>query len=50
MSLLRRFPPKVLWLRIGNCTTAQAEALLRLHQDAIAQMNDDPTVGILALS
>ena len=50
MNLLRGFPPKVLWLRIGNCTTAQVEALLRLHHEAIEQMEGDPTVGILALS
>lgn len=50
MNLLRGFPPKVLWLRIGNCTTAQVETLFRLHQKAIEQMGSDPTVGILALS
>lgn len=50
MSLLRGYPPKVLWLRIGNGTTGQVEALLRLHQGAIEQMESDPAVGILALS
>jgi predicted nuclease of predicted toxin-antitoxin system len=47
---LRGFPPKVLWLRLGNCTTAQIEALLRLHKDAIEQMNSNPAIGILSLS
>jgi predicted nuclease of predicted toxin-antitoxin system len=50
LSLLRGFPPKVLWLRIGNCTTAQIESLLRLHKDAIEQLENDMTTGILALS
>ena len=49
-NLLRGFPPKVLWLRIGNCTTAQVEALLRLHHEASEQMESDPAAGILALS
>ena len=47
---LRGFPPKVVWLRLGNCTTAQVESLLRLHSDVIRQMSSDPTVGILSLS
>jgi predicted nuclease of predicted toxin-antitoxin system len=50
MSLLRGFPPWVLWLRVGNCTTTQVEALLRLHHKAIGQMERDPAPGILALS
>ena len=50
LVLLRGFPPKVLWLRLGNCTTAQVEALLRLHAEAIQQFGSDPAVGILSLS
>lgn len=50
MSLLRGFPPRVLWLRTGNCITAQVEALLRLHHEAIEQMARDPAVGILSVS
>ena len=29
LSVLRGSPPKVIWLRIGNCTTARACLLLR---------------------
>jgi predicted nuclease of predicted toxin-antitoxin system len=50
INLLRGFPPRVLWLRIGNCTTAQVEALLRLHHETIEHMESDPAVGVLALS
>jgi predicted nuclease of predicted toxin-antitoxin system len=28
-SLLQGGPPKVIWLRLGNCTTARAEFVLR---------------------
>lgn len=29
LSVLRGSPPKVIWLRIGNCTTVRASFLLR---------------------
>lgn len=28
LSLLRGFPPKVIWIRIGNCTTKDIESLI----------------------
>jgi predicted nuclease of predicted toxin-antitoxin system len=43
------FPPKVIWIRLGNCTTSQIEALLRLHLEEIKQIGEDPEVGILSL-
>jgi len=30
-SLLLGFPPKVVWVRLGNCSTADVEKLLRVH-------------------
>jgi predicted nuclease of predicted toxin-antitoxin system len=49
LSALRGFPPKVLWLCLGNCTTAEIEALLRGHQTTIQQLFDDPDTGTLTL-
>lgn len=49
LSLLRGFPPKVIWLQVGNCTTMQIEDLLRRHQEAIQQLETDATIGILTL-
>ncbi len=49
LSVLRGSPPKVLWVRIGNCTTGQIEALLRAHHAAIAAFGDDATAGVLML-
>ena len=49
LSVLRGFPPKVLWLCLGNCTTAEIEALIRGHQAIIQQLFDDPDAGTLAL-
>ena len=49
MGLVRGFPPKVIWLQIGNCTTGQIEAMLRHHQAAIVAFMADPDAGTLAL-
>jgi predicted nuclease of predicted toxin-antitoxin system len=50
LSPLRGFPPKVLWLRIGNCTTAQIEELIRRHHEAIEAFGADQEVGVLELA
>lgn len=49
LSLLHGYPPKLIWLRLGNCTTTQIEKLLRSNYEAIEQMSQDVTVGILSL-
>jgi predicted nuclease of predicted toxin-antitoxin system len=49
MNLLQGHPPKLIWLRLGNCTVSQIERVLRLSYDAIEQMNQDPVIGILSL-
>ena len=48
-STLHGFPPKVIWLRLGNCTTGQVETALRTHYDQIAHMNEDPAAGFISL-
>lgn len=49
LSLLRGFPPKVIWLRIGNCTTTAIEELIREHQQDIQLFETDSEAGTLAL-
>jgi len=49
LSTLRGFPPKIIWVRVGNCTTVQIERLIRIHYETIQQMQEDPNVGILLL-
>jgi predicted nuclease of predicted toxin-antitoxin system len=48
-SVLRGTPPKVIWLRLGNCTTGQVEASLREHQAEVRAFIADPTLGVLEL-
>ena len=49
LSVLREFPPKVMWLRIGNCTTAQLESLLRSHAVLIHEFLLDDTARMLMI-
>ena len=49
-SLLFGAPPKVVWLRIGNCTTQQIEELLRKYSAEIYTFASDPVETLLALS
>jgi predicted nuclease of predicted toxin-antitoxin system len=49
MAVIRGFPPKVLWLLIGNCTTVQVEILIRSHHPNIEAFEQDPILGTLCL-
>lgn len=43
------FPPKVIWIRRGNCSTAAIETILRSRLEDIQTLANDPTLGILNL-
>lgn len=49
LSVLRSYPPKLIWLRRGNCTTKQVELILRSNYQVIEKMNQEPTLGLLLL-
>jgi len=49
ISVLRGFPPKVIWMRLGNCTASDVEQSLRNGYAAIDTFVSDPTVGVLEL-
>jgi predicted nuclease of predicted toxin-antitoxin system len=42
-------PPKVIWLRCGNTSTAHVEQLLIQQQAAIQTLGDDPATGCLEI-
>lgn len=50
LSVFRGSPPKVIWLQLGNCTTAQVEAVFRARFADIEAFDADPSVGTLLLS
>jgi predicted nuclease of predicted toxin-antitoxin system len=49
MSDIFGHPPKVIWIRLGNCSTARIESILRHHHQAIASLDEDVTTHILTL-
>ena len=50
LSVVRGCPPKVIWLQVGNCTTAQVEAVFRGRFTDIEAFEKDPSVGTIVLS
>lgn len=50
LSVVRGSPPKIIWLQLGNCTTKQVEAALRIRFADIDAFEKDPSVGTLVLS
>jgi predicted nuclease of predicted toxin-antitoxin system len=49
-ALLLGHPPKVVWVRLGNCSTAIVAALLRARQSDLLAFEADPTVSLLVVS
>lgn len=49
LSVLRGSPPKVVWVRLGNCTTNDIAELLRRHYRDIETFVDQNEVTFLAL-
>ena len=42
-------PPKVVWVRLGNCSTAAVERFLRNSADQLAAFERDPFAAFLVL-
>jgi predicted nuclease of predicted toxin-antitoxin system len=42
-------PPKVIWLRLGNCPTSEVEAVLRARARDIEVFVQDPDAAVLVL-
>lgn len=49
MSVLYGPPPKVIWLRIGNCPTSEIEQLLGESEASILEFVNHPEAGLLVL-
>lgn len=48
-GLIKGFPPKIVWIRRGNCSTQEIETMLRENYSAIGALSEDPKTGILTL-
>lgn len=49
LSVLRGFPPKVIWIRRGNCKTSDIEQILHSNFKIISQLQTDNTLGFVTL-
>ncbi len=49
MSLLRGAPPKVIWLVVGNTSTAEILRILLAHTTAIETFITEPVTSLLTL-
>lgn len=49
LCTLLGFPPKVIWIRRGNCKTSAIEAILRRHYADVETLDRDMIVGVLTL-
>ncbi len=49
-SLVFGHPPKVIWLRLGNCSTTDIEHVLRQQEPVVASFFEDATASLLTLS
>ena len=50
LSLVLGIPPKVIWIRLGNCSTLQVENLLRREFNTIKLFYKDENLSLLVLS
>ena len=49
-AMILGHPPKVIWIRLGNCPTADVASLLRSRQSDILTFEADPTASFLAVA
>jgi len=49
LSVLHGFPPNVVWIRRGNCTTQEIESLLRRRKHAVKKLREDGETGVIEL-
>jgi len=49
LVVVRGFPPKIIWVQLGNATTREIEAALRRHRDQIVAFCSDPQAGLLSV-
>lgn len=49
LSVFRGFPPKIIWIRRGNCSTNDIENILRDHHNEIEDLVTDSISGIITL-
>lgn len=49
IGVVKGFPPKVIWIRRGNCSTQDIEDILRVNFEGVKNLSEDKDTGILIL-
>lgn len=49
LSAARGYPPKVVWIRLGNCPTSEVADLLRERHGELLAFHRDDAAGLLEL-
>jgi predicted nuclease of predicted toxin-antitoxin system len=50
LSILEGAPPKVIWIRLGNCSTEEVARLLRRRRSEVGEFLADEEAAFLALA
>lgn len=48
-STIAGYPPKIAWIRRGNCSTGDIEDILMRHADDLRKLSDSSEAGVLVL-
>jgi predicted nuclease of predicted toxin-antitoxin system len=49
LLILLGFPPKIIWIRRGNCSTNEIENILRKHYLDIQDLTNTESLGLLTM-
>ena len=49
MAIHKGTPPKIIWIKLGNCKVAEIENILRVNEEAIKAFLDEPIGAILEI-
>lgn len=49
LAFLLGSPPKIVWIRTGNCSTTEIEAMLRLHTSDVVALESNERLRVLFL-
>jgi predicted nuclease of predicted toxin-antitoxin system len=50
MAVLKGHPPKIIWIKVGNCSTDKIELLLRKNQQLVQDFIADKENSVLTIS
>jgi predicted nuclease of predicted toxin-antitoxin system len=50
LLFLRGFPPKLIWIKMGNCRTTDIAQAFTRHQEEILRFINDADLGLLELN